>query len=547
MTNEERYRTLGAGTGQLIDKFKSINSDRADNSASDWVSRKTHKHSGSFSANNPYFKQLDRAGSRSDEDALFELAVKWEAEQAGYQQERADKFADLQEQRAYDDPSAVVSRNRRAGINSDLVGASGAVGSGSGSGVTADMPSLNTPTENTSKFSNAYDSTSLIINSISAVGNLFSSLSSVGSTIINGVTSLSMLPIHRKAGKLANDLSEMVNPLIVDNTKKQGDLLDTQITGQNKANSRSHFAMLNDSLKLTDYLSQLIPDGTSDVDSSNILSALGFNSDEIPRFQNLLKQRYTNPHFKAWYENSVAAERQATSYNKVYTNSVIERSFELKNDLDVATNQLSIAQAEFANRVQTFLNTDEYASDVADLTKTETNVSKQRLGYESDAIAFADQQLERDVDAFISQLEYLKQAKAKSQSILDSLSAKDTLTGFEQAVYDTEEQRILLYDQLGSQYLGDAKIMVQNAIANTYHVNQNHLSQAGYSTFVGVGITPGYPNFFNDRISFTEFSKGNVSTDDIKLPFVDALKRAYQYKRSLPTNPNGSLSNPTMP
>ena len=117
-TNEERYKQA----------FSSAFSPN-------WTSQhKTFgKHGAKLSPDNPYYTQLNQSMSAGDEDALFELAVKWEAENAGYQQERADKLADLAEQRAYDDPSAVVARNRKAGINPDLQGIGVVGGSGSDS------------------------------------------------------------------------------------------------------------------------------------------------------------------------------------------------------------------------------------------------------------------------------------------------------------------------------------------------------------------------------------------------------------------------------
>lgn len=111
------------------------------------------RHSGYFSPNNPYLANLQSANKNQDKDALYELAVKWEA----------DNY-NTQESRDYNSPLSQVGLSREAGINSDIVGSSAGSAGSSGSAGSA-IPQQTSQT----KFSNAYDnisSATAVVNSV---------------------------------------------------------------------------------------------------------------------------------------------------------------------------------------------------------------------------------------------------------------------------------------------------------------------------------------------------------------------------------------------
>lgn len=518
MTNEEKYSTLGAGVHSLIGKFKTLQSDRADNSASDWVSRKTSKHSGSFSANNPYFTQLDRAGSKADEDALFELAVKWEAEQAGYQQERADKYADLQEQRAYDDPTAVVSRNRRAGINSDLVGASGAVGSGSGSSVTADMPSLTTPTDNTSRFSNQVDRHSMILGAVDSVSGLLGAFSSLGSAVTNSISTLAMLPIAKRAGELSNQLAHEMRP-------HQVSAAQEAVRGAKIANESADLSLINQSLGTLNTLSGFITPETSDEDATNILSSLGFGADRIPTLKAGIKQWHSNPLYQATWKNSQTQAVEADERAKAFTNEFYSQLFDLASQSELLNLSLDNSLKDFELKVAKLLNTDEYASQVADLTKLGTSNDINTLTLSNEQIGLMRQYIKRDSDAFVSQLDFIKSAILTSKNVQYEIRQRSIeqgrpLTQYESSLLEAESYRQKLLMGLGSRSLGQAKNIAYQSIQTRFY-NRMGISNNG-NTYLWKP-TDRYYEYFMNTLNFTNYVNGDISTEDVSNGFVDFM------------------------
>ena len=88
----------------------------------------TRRHKGNFSQNNPYYQQLNSGFHRKgDQDALYELAVKWEADYSTTLENREYSEQLRDEQREYELPINEVIRNRQAGINLDIAGGSAGV------------------------------------------------------------------------------------------------------------------------------------------------------------------------------------------------------------------------------------------------------------------------------------------------------------------------------------------------------------------------------------------------------------------------------------
>lgn len=526
MTNEERYK-------QVTERVNRVTNDslRFESTPADWSSKKTKRHSGTFSANNPYFAQLDRASSKADEDALFELAVKWEAEQAGYLQERADKYADLQEQRAYDDPRAVVARNRLAGINPDLGGSGPGAAPGAGS-VTADMPSLNTPTENTSHFDNQLDRHSMLVGTLGAVGTVVSSLSGLGSTVINGISTLKQLPITLKAGQLANQLAEDLMPFQVQQAEKNVNLTDKNITladerirGARIANESSELGLINQSLGVLNSLSSYVTPDTPDEDVPNILRSLGIGEDKLPIYQAGIKQWHSNPAYKANYEKSIAERNKAEAFNDAFSLDLLKGNIELQQQVETAELLTKYHQQEFQSKVAKYLNTDTYAKQVGNLTISQTSLASQQVVYDSKQLEYMRSLLYQDMKSFKSQIDYLAHGVNTSENTIASIRQKATennrpLSASEQALIQVEQEKILSYTTLGSRYLGDAKNYVINSVQNAYY-SQQVLNDEGF--IEPIWFTPNYHSFINQNLNFTNVVNGSVSSDDIATSLGDAL------------------------
>ena len=478
-TNEERYKQA----------FSSAFSPN-------WTSQhKTFgKHGAKLSTDNPYFTQLNQAMSGGDEDALYELAIKWEAENAGYERERADKLADLAEQRAYDDPSAVVARNRKAGINLDLQGSS--VVGGSGSGLSApSMPSFETPTDNTSHFANRLDSHTMVTNAISSASSLLSAFSGLGSTIVNGISTMRMLPIAEKAGQLANQTAEQLQP--------------HQVNAQRIANESAEMSLMSQSLSTLTSLSSsgfFTPD-TTDEEYSNVLGTLGFGADRIPSLINGIKQYQSNPAYREMYDRAKIAQIKAEEEGKVYTRNVIAGLTQLAKDTEVLEGNLRFVTDDLQYKIANILNTDEYATVLADNSIMDAN-----NGYKQRELL--GKQLDRDLEAFDAQLNYLVDATKKSQSIIAEIrnGAKNRpLTMQESSLIEVEEEKIKVYSTLGSDFLTSARSLVINSIQNRFYKREALNSNGTYKPDWSNGTMI---NFMNRNLNFMSMVNGDVSTSE---------------------------------
>lgn len=523
MTNEERYKRVFPSNRVTNDSIR-------DSIPTDWSSKESKKHSGTFSQSNPYYTQLQKASSKADEDALFELSVKWEAEQAGYLQERADKYADLQEQRAYDDPLAVVARKRSAGINPDLEGSSAGVGAGSSA--VASMPSLETPTDNTSHFSNQLDRHSMLVGTLGAVGTVVSSLSGLGSTVINGISTLKQLPIVLKAGQLSNELAEELMPFQIKQAEKNVDLTgknisltDERIRGARIANESSELGLFNQSLGVLNSLSSYITPDTPEADVPNILRSLGVAEDKVPIYQSGIKQWHSNPAYKANYEKSIAERNKAEAFNEVFSIDIMKGNIELQQQVETAELLTKYHQQDFQSKVAKYLNTDTSAQQVGNLTISQTSLASQQVGYDSKQLEYQRSLLNQDMKAFTNQVDYLAHGVKTSEATIASIRKKATdnnrpLTASETALIQVEQEKILSYTTLGSRYLGDAKNYVINTVQNAFYSEQV-LNDEGF--IEPIWFTPNYQSFINQNLNFTSVVNGSVSSEDIASSFGNAL------------------------
>ena len=470
-------------------------------------------HTGRFSPNNPYLENLQSAFNLRDQSAIYEMAVKWEAE-----------YADTLEAREYSDPVNEVARQRRAGINPDIVGGS-ASGSASGS-------AIDTPTQNTTPFGSQSETTSMLINGFATAGQIVSAISSFGSTVINGISTLKQLPITLKAGQLANQLAEDLMPFQVQQAEKNVNLTDKNISladekirGARIANESSELGLINQSLGVLNSLSSYVTPDTPEEDVPNILRSLGIGEDKLPIYQAGIKQWHSNPAYKANYEKSIAERNQSEAFNDAFSLDIMKGNIELQQQVETAELLTKFHQQDFQSKVAKYLNTDTYAKQVGNLTISQTSLASQQVGYDSKQLEYMRSMLDRDMKSFTSQIDYLAHGVKTSQDTIASIRQKAIdnnrpLTASEQALIQVEQEKILCYSTLGSRYLGDAKNYVINTVQNAYYSEQV-LNDEGF--IEPIWFTPNYQSFINQNLNFTSVVNGSVSSDDIATSFGNTI------------------------
>lgn len=469
-------------------------------------------HTGKFSQNNPYLENLQNAWNLRDESAIYEMAVKWEAE-----------YSDTLEAREFSDPINEVARQRRAGINPDIAssgGASGGVGSSSGT------LAIDTPTQNTASFGSPQDTTSTVIQGLATAGQVVSALSSFGATAIGGMATLAMLPIQQRAGQLANQLASDLMPHQVSNAENIA-------TAGQIANRSAQLGLLNQMLGIYNSFSSFITPDMTDEQSAPILQSLGVPADQIPSYQQGIKQWHSNPQYKAFWEKSKAEQREAEVYNEVFTREYQRGLLDMVAQLKSVESSLDFVHKDFELKVAKFLNTDEYAESVGQNTIASTNLStnqialsNKQIGLQSEQVDFARKQLERDMEAYGKQLDYLVTATNLSRSTIDRIKSNAnnegrSLSAAEEAMIQVEEQKILHYTTLGSNSLSRAKDSVLHTIQNHYF----HRALIDNSTGLQLPtwFNPNYEKFMSGRLNFNSLVDGSVTSSEVTSSFANTL------------------------
>lgn len=456
-------------------------------------------HTGRFSSNNPYLENLQTAWNLRDESAIYEMAVKWEAE-----------YADTLEAREYDDPVNEIARQRRAGINPDIAGGS-AIGSGSSA--------IDTPTQNSTPFGSPSESTSMLINGFTTASQIVSALSSFGATAINGMATLAMLPIQQKAGALSNQLASDLMPHQVANAENIA-------TSGEIANKSAQLGLIERTLGTLSSFSSFITPDMTDEQSSSILSSFGVPADQIPTYQQGIKQWHSNPLYKATWEQNLAKQREAEVYNEVFTREYQKGLLDMVAQLQTVETSLEFVHKDFELKVAKFLNTDEYAEDVGTNAMASTNLSTKEIGLQGEQVDFNREQLKRDMEAYEKELDYLAEATRISQNTIDRIrqvasNEGRSLSAAEDALIKVEEQKIIHYTTLGSKSLSRAKDFVLHTIQNNYF--HRALIDRDTGMQIPTWFSPNYEKFMSGRLNFNGLVDGSVTSSDVTSSFANTL------------------------
>lgn len=284
------------------------------------------RHTGQYSDVNPYFDQMRLARNKQDQDALYELAIQWEADYTNRQMQLAENKAILDEQRLYDHPLAQVARQRAAGINPDLEGS----GSGTSSGSSAQLtnPGMADQTGQT-KFSNQYDNAHLVFEGINTAASLVGALSGGVSNIMNAVSNMKILPsqieLNEANAVLSGAKAREIMHLLPG--KKEGQLIANE--GANLQNIAHGISNATNTLSFLAEISNLIDPSADDETLMPYLNSLGVPEQNQPYFRDIIKQMHANPQMREKYAKAELAAKWSEAENALYTDETVAEMTDL--------------------------------------------------------------------------------------------------------------------------------------------------------------------------------------------------------------------------
>ena len=424
-------------------------------------------HYGDFTDNNPHYQQMKANPNmpRQDIDALYSRAVEWQA-----------NYYSTLEQRDYADPMNEIQRQRRAGYNPDLAGASGVSSGSSGTSSGASVPASSSDVS----FSNRYENASTIFQGVQTACNVVNTIASFGTATIDAVEKVRTMPSRVS---LAN-----TQAYVADQAK------DEIVQSQSLSN-------VNDRLGLVNQLSAFFtPDSTAE-DYVNILGALGFSGEEIPGYERSIREYHTNPAYKAYYEDNVKRLNDLSAYNAVYTTDVQNELYEGTLFVQRSDNNLARLNSQIQTSLSTYLADNGYGTEVA-----ENMLSSSQL--EGKQLEFSRARLDRDIKAFSDTLSMLKQeikrVRGRINEIRDNAQKEHrAITPSEQLEIDTLANLSSQMLTLGSSHLSEFFTLVDNVNAITYQ-NEELFGKDG-NPKIDV-VTPRYVRTLD--ITFGNYVKG---------------------------------------
>lgn len=403
------------------------------------------RHQGNFNRSNPYFEQLMLATNNQDKDALYELAIQWEADNANLQEQREYNRGVLEEQREYDSPVNQIARARAAGINPDLEGSSGS-GTSSGSSAQMQIPAMADQTGQT-KFSNQYDNASLITNGVNTAANVVSTFTDGFSTIIGALDTLKTLPsrtaLNEAHAALSQAQANEINELLPG--KKEGQKLAN--TGQSLYNISRGISNSTATLQQLARFSELIAPDTADM--APHLRALGVEEAQIAPYTDLIKQMHANPEMRDRYAKAELSAKWSEEENTQYTTDLVGRM--VSSAIKIKEQELQF-QEDFTavqSRVQAILASDpNYSKNQGELIITDAKQAR-------DQQDFAIQMFQRDIETYSENIGDIANSIKKAEKIIVSIRAKAldqkrSLTPVEKAKIDDLETTIRQMRVLGS-------------------------------------------------------------------------------------------------
>lgn len=406
------------------------------------------RHSGIFSKNNPYYNQLAFATNNADKDALYAQAVEWEANNRDYQIQLETNKAILDEQRAYDDPSSRIARDRAAGINPDIAGSSGG-SSGGSSSAQMSVPQMADADANVT-YSNKYDNTRLVFEGLSSAANLLSSVTSFGQGVVGCFDMLKTLPGRVS---LMDSQTNLAN--------KQADFANAQTNQVSEQTVQTRVNTLGN-------LSQMFTDESSDDDINATLTALGYAPDDIDSTRDSIRTFQKNPKMREMFDTNRHNALRAEQKFQKYTPEIIGRIMSFSAQFEQSSAQFQADSALVQSKIQSYLVNSSYSADTASAISQGAVVDREKA-------ELAYKEVERDISAYVQNVadikDTIKQSEALVSDITKASKARGYLTSAEEAIIDAELIKQSQLRALGSNQLSNVYSMARSTAKNRYNAD----------------------------------------------------------------------------
>lgn len=427
------------------------------NSGTTWTDSKG-RHTGQYLKNNPYFDQMRLAQDKQDIDALYELAIQWEADYANRQMQLEENRAILEEQRQYDSPVEQIARQRAAGINPDLEGSSGG-SSSSGSSAQLANPGMADQTGQT-KFSNQYDNAHLVFEGINTASNLVGALAGGVSGIMTAVSNMKTVPsqilLNEANAGLSGAKAKEINELLAG--KKEGTRLSNIAQGiQNSTATLQQLA----------HFADLIAPDTPDMVPH--LTALGVPEAQIPAYTDMIKQMHANPKMREQYAKAEVGAKWSEAENALYTDAVVAEMTDLGYKIQYAQQYWSFNTSQLKNKISALLNTDEVAGQSASNELEKLRLEGAAVGLSQDDVDLRVKQLKHDTEAYL-------RALTDHAEVLKTI--ENNIVAYENAKNKNSPQVIAIVNRLRAE-----KLAMRGMLATEFNQIKSHYLSTTQQTY----------------------------------------------------------------
>lgn len=449
------------------------------------------RHRAQLSIDNPYRNQLLLANKNQDKDALYEMAIKWEAQRAQDEWQMEQNRGILEEQRAYDDPSARIARERKAGINPDLAGAS----SGSSSGGSSSMPytAPDSPdVQNTTKFSNSYDNTQRVLGTISTVTQVVESIAS----LVSGFT---FLPSQLRISNSQADLAE-------------GTLDSAKSLARSQASS-AEISALDERIDFVGRLASFVQPDSDEASVRNLFTSLGVPNDQLDSLYGLYNHYKSSDAMQSEYNERLLRKRDSEARNMSYTLEMLTGLY--KNEAEA--NNLRMQSQFFIEQIQNSINEELAKPENIDIAK---DTAKNNLVAERDKSILSVAKIKRDIQAFEQYQNFIKSMLRTSKNYQKSLlngRHYDDLSTEEQALYNKETLRQWSLYTRGSDDTEEVVDILNSYIKDAYRRAKGNVAE----------LTPNWQMTPSDFIQayFDDEEEGNILSTAIDTALSLILKK----------------------
>lgn len=380
------------------------------------------RHTGEFSSDNPYLRNLLFAHKNQDKDALYEMAVKWEAQRAQDEWQLGVNREILEEQRAYDDPSAVLARQRKAGLNPDLAGASSGASAGGSSSMpytAPDSPDI----QNTTKFSNAYDKTQQVLGTISTITQVVEAVGSL-------VGSFTLLPSQLRISNAQADLAE-------------GTLDSAKSLARSQATA-AELSSLGDRIDFVGRLASFVKPDSDESTVRNLFSSLGVPAEQMDSVYGLYNHYKDSDVMQAEYADREMRRKDTQAHNMSYTFELLKGIYTNEAETKNLRSQSDFYVEQISNSIGKMLAEPENIQTATQTAKNSLDNAKQSSVIQADTLKLQAKQIKHDLEAFDKYLAFIKAVRSASIAHQKEILAGrrfDDLSKEDQALYIKENLR----------------------------------------------------------------------------------------------------------